>query len=130
MEESPYTGPERRKYQRLEETLPVAFKVIDGKTPVPYHGITKNIGAGGIFLKIPLLIEKDSMLIGDKLELEINLPTVHEPVRAVGEIRWVEPKKPKQAYKFAVGIKFAEISDQERDKIKNFVEVRLQAGEL
>lgn len=145
MDEVPYTGPEKRQYKRVAETVPVRFKLItDGdKTTPPYRGITKDISGGGIFLKIPLLVEKEMLSVGDRLELEIELPTapktaeitgevvrfVVEIIDADGEVRWVEAKKPQQVYKIGTGIKFIKVSDEDRNRIVNFVEAKLRGSQ-
>lgn len=138
-----YNGPDRRQFKRLKEAIPVRIRLIseagEYKTEPPYHGITENISASGIFLKIPFLMEKEKLSVGDRVELEIDLPTPRRSVNATGrvvrfvvevispegEVRWVGAKKPMQVYKVGAGIKFVEISDEERNKIASFIEAKL-----
>lgn len=129
-----YVGPERRRYRRLTEALPVKFKIItkDKLTP-SYDGITENISMGGIFLDGLSDSARNLLDTGTKLALEIDIPNVSDPVTASGEVtyiheivetrgevRWVR-KKPEQLRKPGVGIRFIEISDKDRAKIVDYI---------
>lgn len=131
-----FIGPERRRYRRLTEALPVKFKIITKDKLAPScDGITENISEGGIFLEMPVSVQ-NSVPVGTKLDIEIDIPNVPEPVKASGEVlyvsevvkaqgevRWVREEKPDQAYKFGTGVKFIEISNEGKDKIANYIRI-------
>lgn len=131
MEELIYVGPDRRRYEHLLAALPVRFKVITGvgKVTLRYEGKTRDISGGGIFLESPVFI-KNLQTLGTKLELEIDIPTAPEPVKALaevgmvkvrGQVRWIEEPKPDGAYKLGVGIKFTKIRGKDRSKILTYI---------
>lgn len=52
------------------------------------RGHTRNVAAGGAFVELD---DDGSLAVGAPILLEIDAPSLHEPVEVRGEVRWVRP---------------------------------------
>ena len=88
-----------------------------------YEGVTQNISAGGILLigQIPELDWIPAMLM-ERIFLGINLhlPGVGEPVKALTRVAWIEAVDPESG-RCAVGVKFKEMTKEHQDRIFKFI---------
>ena len=58
-----YTGPERRKFIRLDYITPLAFKVCNPTTITKLlQGYTVDVSDGGLMCRIPTTVNKDDIL--------------------------------------------------------------------
>ncbi len=116
--ESKYTGAERRKYPRLNAFI--TYSIIEeenrGKTTN-----TKNIGAGGI-----AFFAKEKLAVDTILSLAITLPDASN-FQTKGKVVWGDdihvPGDPNICCE--LGIEFIEINDADRQKISEYVFLRL-----
>ena len=119
---------ERREFFRVKLEVPVRYKFLSKFRQAPalttiHEGATSNISAGGLFLvgHIPdltwipdLLMQK--MVIG----LNLLLPTSEVPIKALARVAWLETLD-EATQKCGMGLKFKEISAEDKDKIFQFV---------
>jgi c-di-GMP-binding flagellar brake protein YcgR len=117
--EAKYTGPERRRFLRLQEAIDVVYKkhLVTDKEKVL---LTKNIGAGGICLRV----YGDELSEGDMLDLKIYLPEPDGIITAVGKVVWrkeIYTNDVSQTKRLDVGIEFTEIRPQDRKRINKYV---------
>ena len=114
---------ERRRHVRLpiKEAISVCFKVVtraEGEKAIVSHQVkTKNVSGGGMFLEIPLLKPKllEGLLQGThELTLEIDIPIVSHPVKALAKVVWVEGRN---SLRYGVGVSFLSINEEDRDKL-------------
>ena len=121
------TRSERRKYVRLQpkEAISVRFKVVtqtEGeKTASSHRAKTKDVSGGGMFLEISLL--KPTLLEGvlrgtHNLFLEIDVPTLSHPLKALAKVVWVEGKA---SDKYGVGVSFLSINEEDRDNLMEYI---------
>ncbi len=108
---------ERRRYMRLKASVGVNYNII-GK-PGAVTAFSKDISAGGI-----CVISKDQMLVDTPLQLEIKIPDLKDPIRALARIVWQRRfeeinKEAKVCYD--TGIEFTGISDFDRFNINRYV---------
>jgi c-di-GMP-binding flagellar brake protein YcgR len=118
----------RRKFYRLTASLPVDVEVItkDGKK-VPYleayRGFTKNISAGGMFLKTPVfegellndLLFKEKLL---KLGIRLSSPT---PVKVLAKAIWAEGLENETGRNYGLGMEFMWITKSQRNRIIGYI---------
>jgi hypothetical protein len=73
MEKKPYTGPERRRFVRIEHSTPLAYKVCKKETISKLlEGYTANVSQLGLLCMI-----KDHVNVGDFLWLSFDIDTLH-----------------------------------------------------
>jgi uncharacterized protein (TIGR02266 family) len=99
---------EKRKYPRAPIGVIVRVETDDGGR----HYYSKNLSSGGIFL----LAEKP-LDVETQVRLELFLPLIKTPVRADGEVAWIQRQEPS-----GFAIRFTQISDGSRDLIRWVVE--------
>lgn len=131
MRKKPYFESERRRYVRLEpeEPISVRFKVIEESRRRKVatgtdRAKTKSVGGGGMFLEIPPLKPKmlDGLLRGTHvLSLQIDIPNVSRPIKVLARVIWVEGKRRVDSNRYGVGVSFIGISEDDREKIMNYV---------
>ena len=82
-------------------------------------GPTLNISAGGM-----CVLMADPLREGTKPTLSFTLPDDLEPITCRGRIVWCRPSKIDPEL-FEVGVSFAEIADEARDRIVSFVDAHM-----
>lgn len=112
-----YSGPERRKYKRLNVYhlgIPIQIKYNNDDILIP--GILLDISAGGVGI---LTFKKID--IGTTVNFTISLHNLSiNNIKA--KIVWV--KEYKETYR--MGLEFIKISEQDRQKIATYVEQHLE----
>lgn len=68
-----------------------------------------------------MFVAKDKLKIGDKIELELNLPPFGNPVRAIAQVMYII-KNNDQINKWRVGARFIELGEPSIDRILDYVE--------
>lgn len=109
---------EKRKFPRIN-TIGMMVNWRKVETFDNLHN-TKDISGGGICL---LIERKESVDIGDTLQLEFNLPsgeTIHSKGRAVWLDKFAIGDINNNMH-YEVGIEFLDISDKDREAIKRYV---------
>ena len=118
---------ERRRYVRLQpkEAISVRFKVItraeEEKALLNCLAKIKNASGGGMFLEIPPLKPKllEGLLRGTHgLFLEIDIPTVSQPIEALARVVWVEGNIQDG---YGVGVSFLSLNEEDRDKLISYI---------
>ncbi len=106
--------------QRGAERQGAQVKIAYAYDGVQYKAITGDISGGGLFVATEELLAKDA-----EFKLVFLLPTCDEPLRAIGRVAWLreqpggEPDEPR-----GFGVEFLTISDEARDHIATFLELR------
>lgn len=113
MEEQMGGTAERRKFQRVDSNLSVRYKNLKTAT-VPISSLTKNIGEGGIRFRTNEFIS-----LACRLVVEITLPALARPVKAISKVAWIRKVSPGDQYE--LGNQFLEISKDDRAAISDYV---------
>jgi type IV pilus assembly protein PilZ len=105
-----------RREPRVNAVLQLRFGDDGGKR---FDGMTGTIGTGGLFL------ESDHLYpIGTPLDLEIKFPhEPEEPICARGEVVWHRAKMERTIHFPGMGIKFNNISETDRERLRQFVQI-------
>ena len=104
---------ERRRWQRVDSNLPVRYKNLKTST-VPMGTLTKDISEGGIRFKTNEFIS-----LACRLVVEITLPTVPRPIKAISKVAWI--RKMSSGDQYELGNQFLEISKEDRSVITDYV---------
>ena len=108
---------ENRKYIRLKAPLGVAYRVIrKHKRPKTVLSLIKDISGGGT-----RFILKDNLRAGDLLHMEIQIPHLEDPIRALGEVVWISPGKEKDRESPEAGVRFRDLAPRDLNCILEFV---------
>ena len=104
---------EKRRFQRIDSDLPVRYKNIKTAT-VPVGSLTKDISEGGIRFKTNEFIS-----LACRLVVEITLPTVQRPIKAISKVAWI--RKLSSGDQYELGNQFLEISKEDKGLITDYV---------
>jgi len=75
-----YSGQTKRKFSRKEYFRPVPFTVNGGL----FHGSTRNISMGGVFVEIK--DAKNQFAVGDKIKMNLEHPETYQHFNVTGTI--------------------------------------------
>ena len=104
---------ERRRFQRIDTNLPLRYKNIKAAT-VPTGSLTKDISEGGARFKTNEFIS-----LACRLVVEITLPTLQRPIKAISKVAWIRKLSPGEQYE--LGSQFLEISREDKGLITDYV---------
>ena len=129
MEKKKEIVSERRRYVRISpsEPIQVQYKLVkdreEGEMEIN-KASSRSVSGGGLFLELPYLEpgEVEELLRGEKkLSLQIHIPTLSKPVKALGQVMWLEGKKEGERYFYGAGVSFVRIDEDDRDEIINYI---------
>jgi c-di-GMP-binding flagellar brake protein YcgR len=110
---------EHRKYIRLRAPIGIVYRQIQRqRRSKPTLTLVLNISGGGLSL-----IAKDDFRQGDLLELDIHIPHLEEPVRAVGEVVWFFSSAGKERDRSMreAGVRFRDLATKDLNCILEYV---------
>lgn len=109
--------PERRNYQRLNAKINVHL-IMEGKQ---MEATTANISCGGMFLPI----QEGSLHEHNDVEVILNIPDEHKPVKVIGEVSRLQVSPIMKGRRRGVAIEFRGLYDDNRLVIDRFVKDKL-----
>lgn len=122
---------EKRENVRWEQIIPMKFALINGEREVVLkemqHASIHNISANGVSIEMGQLEQdlKDDLISGRiKLILEIQLPSLKEPIFALAKVSWLSKlwKEGETAEgKYLMGLRFVDITVSSRDIIIDYI---------
>jgi len=105
---------ERRRYQRVESDLPLQYKNLRKIGETSIGATSKDIGEGGVRFKANEFIS-----LACRLVVEITLPTVDKPIKAISKVAWI--RKIPTSDQYELGNQFLEMTKEDRVHIMDFV---------
>ena len=108
-------SPKRRIHPRCRVDLDVTVESEHNF----YSGFAQNLSAGGIFIATHTLHKA-----GEMLEFSINLPGSSEPIKGVGEVRWVRAFSENSNVPPGVGLRFIRLEPGSLEAIEAFLSTR------
>ena len=109
---------ERRRFVRLDTTLPVTYRVLPSSTA--QVATTKDIGGGGICVFLT-----QRLSVGTPLEIEVRLPNRPTPVCLTGEVVWCEEYevvgKTERNRAIQAGVRFVYFDPKDQEAIMQHV---------
>jgi len=115
---------QRRDYVRVEANLPVTIELSKNEEEqVVILSRTCNISGGGMMLSLDLdSLEETEFSVDAVLDLNIEIPELEQPIKAIGRIvRCEEKKSPNSGNELCLGLKFTLIEEKDRDQIISYV---------
>lgn len=101
-----------REFPRLTLKLKAEYRTAESFM----ESYMKQVGQGGLFIE-----HKDPPQMGSELEVNFNLPGDSKMIHAKGKVVW-RMTTHSELFAKGVGLKFTEISDEDRKRIGAFVE--------
>ncbi len=120
---------ERRRYVRISppSSIRVRYRFVEGDSEPnrsPEDTLSNSVSGGGLFLELSSMEPRavEELLRGEKkLSLEIILPNLAEPIKALGKVVWMEGKKEGDRHFYGAGVSFIRIDEDDRDEIINYI---------
>lgn len=111
------SGSERRTHPRTSIELNVEYK----KLNTFFHDYTRNISAGGTFIRTPKPLD-----VGTEFIFKLRVPELLEPLSLRGQVKWIvreedvgrDPDKPEAG----MGIQFVYETEEDRLRVESTVE--------
>ena len=117
------TFREKRRFPRIESRFPLKYKDLK-LTGDEFRGtVTKNVSEGGVRFRSDRFIS-----LACRLVVELNVPGLAKPVRAISKITWI--KKLPAGDDYEVGNQFLEISREDMNIIQDFVKLEIKKPTL
>jgi len=105
---------EGRRERRIQKALSLAFK--DRSAFIKAYSV--NISSGGLFVRTRKPLPK-----GERFVLKLQLPDLSEPLKIQSEVAWVREAEGESGGEASgMGIRFVEMSPEERGVLNNYVE--------
>lgn len=104
---------ERRRFQRIDSNVPIRYRNLRMAT-VPAGSLSKDISEGGVRFKTSEFIS-----LACRLVVEINLPSVQKPIKAISKVAWI--RKLSSGDQYELGNQFLEISKEDKATITDYV---------
>jgi len=115
---------ERRKFVRLDTRLQMQCTVLP--TGTTKATVSKDIGGGGI-----CLFSDKPLTAGTRVQVAMKLPDKEQPVNFVGEVVWCDQYevigKAERQHSIEAGVRFVEISPQDRDAVMQYVILQMKS---
>ena len=105
---------DKRRYKRVESVLPVQFRNLRKAADTASGALSHNISEGGV-----CFMSKDFISLACRLVVEINLPTLPKPIKAISKIAWI--KKIPVNNQYLLGNQFLEMTKEDKAHVMNFV---------
>lgn len=109
-------GIQKEKRRELRVPLRLVRVNMEARKDV-FFGYAKNISASGLF--VPTVNPK---AVGEKFRLKFALPDSKREIIVTAEVVWNRRFSEAGEYEPGMGIKFIEISDEDADLIREFVD--------
>jgi c-di-GMP-binding flagellar brake protein YcgR len=104
----------KRRHARVDSIFPVQYRNLRKAGVMPAGSMTSNLSEGGVCFK-----SNEFISLACRLVVEISLPNVTKPVKAISKIAWI--KRVPESDQYELGNQFLEITKEDRANIVNFV---------
>ena len=105
---------DNRRYKRVESVLPVQFRNLRKVTDSASGTTSHNLSEGGV-----CFMTKEFISLACRLVVEINLPELSKPIKAISKIAWI--KKIPANGQYMLGNQFLEMTKEDKAHVMNFV---------
>ncbi len=111
------TSREKRKFPRVNTSIKVRYRELqDGAEVVGVGSVTSDVSAGGVRFGVNKFISTARRLV-----LELYIPTLAEPIKAVSKVAWTEKANGGGDYQYQVGSEFMEITQRDQERIMKYL---------
>jgi len=113
---------ERRKYQRYTHRLPVQYKNIKTLSSPFVGALVRDISEGGI-----RFVGNEFLSLANRLVITLSLPAPARPIKIISKIAWI--KKLPMGDQYEVGNQFLNMSTEDKEELKNYLEKLKETSE-
>jgi uncharacterized protein (TIGR02266 family) len=106
------------KESRAQPRVHVRTEVTFASDSQLYTGLSENLSQGGVFVATHV-----PRKVGEKLDLTLVLPDL-EPIRTVGEVRWVREVSDRIDAPPGIGLRFVSLTYEDATAIRAFLKMR------
>ena len=111
------SGPSgTQRSRRAQPRVPVNLAVVVVAGERELEAVAVNLGLGGVFVEA-----SQSLDYGTRIELRIALPSLNEPSRLPGVVRWCGAQADNASNKLGFGVQFLELGARETHAISALV---------
>ena len=104
----------KRRFKRVESVLPVQFRNLRKTTDLASGTLSHNLSEGGV-----CFMTKEFISLACRLVVEITLPALPKPIKAISKIAWI--KKIPTNNQYMLGNQFLEMTKEDKAHVMNFV---------
>ena len=104
----------KRRFKRVESVLPVQFRNLRKDTDSASGTVSHNLSEGGV-----CFMTKEFISLACRLVVEITLPALPKPIKAISKIAWI--KKIPTNNQYMLGNQFLEMTKEDKAHVMNFV---------
>lgn len=105
---------EKRRTKRVGSLLPIQYKNLRRIADPAGRSISRNISEGGVCFS-----SNDFISLACRLVVEITLPTVTKPIKAISKVAWI--RKSASGNEYELGNQFLDITKEDKAYIVDFV---------
>jgi hypothetical protein len=124
------SGPDRRRYVRMDTVFPVEMAFADlsrSSEPNPIQGFTHNVSLGGLCLEFHALSSGDVERLrsrSSELELWIHVPFRPAPFRVRGQVAWLTSRTADGITVHQIGVQYQSIEPAIARRIVRYAKLR------
>ena len=116
----PDISTEKRQAPRVKTGIPIRYKELgDGAETFGVGSFTTDVSTGGLRFGTNKFISA-----ARRLMLEIDIPTLTKPIKAVSKVAWIRKADAGEDYQYQVGSQFMEITQKDQDLIAKYLNSR------
>jgi len=105
---------DKRKYKRVDSVLPIQYRNLRKGEEQASPTVGSNISEGGVCFTSSQFIS-----LACRLVVEISLPDVEKPIKAISKIAWI--KRLPSSDQYLMGNQFLEMTKEDKAYVMNFV---------
>ncbi len=105
---------ERRKWVRVDATVPLQYKKLKGQSEGTIGAITKDVSEGGV-----QFISNEFLPLASRLVVEVFLPAQPKPIKAISKVAWIQ--KASSGDQYVIGNQFLEVGREDRGQLADYV---------
>lgn len=114
---------DKRRYRRVDSSVPVRYKNLRIAAELPAGAISKNLSEGGVCFHTNKFIS-----LACRLVVEISIPNSPKPIKAISKVAWI--RRIPSTDQYELGNQFLEINKEDKTNILNFVNQSLNSASV
>ena len=111
---------EKRRYPRVQTTLPLRYNELHGKSYSAKDTVTKNISEGGVRFQTDRFFSLACHLV-----VEISVPELFKPIRTISKVAWI--KKLPSGTEYEIGGQFLAMTNEDEEQLAQYTKRALSS---
>jgi c-di-GMP-binding flagellar brake protein YcgR len=105
---------DKRKFKRINRILQLQYRNLRKSGELPKETVTRNISEGGVCFN-----SDEFLSLACRMVVEINIPTVPKPIKAISKIAWIRKLPTSEHYE--MGNQFLDMTREDKALISEFI---------